>query len=565
MVAKNSQTDLTLASQQLPIDNLLKSLATLTDQDAIEAKLYEDCEQLPDQIIPDSNHYYDMLNHQLYRYILKHYKHKEDNLCIWRYIKNLPLDQLDYQQRTTPVLKMLDHLIRVYFYSGPLDDLSCIFIPIDNQYLIKKYLDWIKSYFYNANYPTSLLWLYALDSSVEGLLPDEIIYLGRRQEQNAPDIILPDFSDNDTVLFKRFSDKPNHYIMLQGDSANYEFTKIFNFLQKEYKDRCLSRSIRYDDETEPNHLEGWEKFEDVLRFGVSDKGENGCVSFSDMRASTEFLNTYGKNTYLNKIQQPFFAQTKLISRRYKGRIDKFMGDNVMCVFLSQNMPGKERADREMATILNNLFSLFSLCRILYTILTEQGFGDSNLGLRSGITYGSQILRSNLGNEIVRDFTVTGETVNLSARLEHISVQELKIHSKAYFEQSIERFPKIRDLMSLKESLKNLNPETTRIIREFTLYQNILSNLGRLEDVKFDIRFNQTFYRKLRAHLLNRGYHLLNKDVADIYGYEEFEIEGFTLKFYFSYYNPKGFSSFEKMWILPLEIELLQGLDIEKIE
>ena len=73
-----------------------------------------------------------------------------------------------------------------------------------------------------------------------------------------------------------------------------------------------------------------------------------------------------------------------------------------------------------------------------------------------------------------------------------------------------------------------------------------------------------FYRKLRTHLLNRGYHLLNKDMAGIYGYEEFDIEGFTLKFYFSYYNPKGFSTFEKMWILPLEIDVLQGLNIENI-
>ncbi len=555
-----------LAAQESVLTKLISSLEDTKGQESIERQLADTFMSVTDPVTPNSNGYYSVLNCHLYQNILKHYKHQEEGICLWRYIKNLPADQLNtHYGETNSELKMLDHLIRIYFYSDPLDDLTCLFIPVSDGTLIRKYLDWIKNYFYDVNYPTSLLWLYALDSSLASLFPDEIIYLGKRLPGEAEDIIIPDFDYQDTVILKRYSEKPGHYVQLYGENANSEFRQIFTFLGQEYKDRCLSRSGKQEEDVEEaKYDQEWEKFEDVLRFGVSDKTENGCISFSDLRSSTEFLNTYGKNVYLNQIQQPFFENTKLISKKYKGRIDKFMGDNVMCVFLNGNMDATTRKERETEAILNNLFALFSLCRILYTIILEQDFTASNLGLRSGVTYGKHILRSNLGNELVRDFTVTGETVNLAARLEHISIQELIIHNQNYFENSIERFPQIRELLSIDANQKNLNPESTIIVQDFTLYQNILSNLQRLEKVKFDIRFNQEFYLQLKDHLINKGYQFLNPDTARMYGFEKFNIEGHHLTFYFSYYNPKGFNQFEKIWILPLDIEVLTTLDIEKI-
>ena len=97
-----------------------------------------------------------------------------------------------------------------------------------------------------------------------------------------------------------------------------------------------------------------------------------------------------------------------------------------------------------------------------------------------------------------------------------------------------------------------------------MYQNVVSNLETLEQIKFDIRFNQAFYERLRAHLLEKGYEFLNPDTASLYGYEQFSVEGFDLRFYFSYYNPKGFSQYEKIWILPLEPDILINLDIDQI-
>jgi len=556
---------LKLSSQRDSIAKCITSLETITEQETIEKILTETFKIAPHNIIPDTNTYYSIANYHLYRYTLKHYKHKENNVCFWRFIKHLSYDQLNYQNEQNPELKTLDHLVRVYYYSDPLDDLTCVFTPVEDPTLIAEYLDWIKSYFYDANYPTSLLWLYALDSSLASLFPKELIYLGRRKQHEDENIMIPDFHYKDTILIKRFSSNLEHFSVLEGESANNEFRQIFTFLQQEFRDRCLSRSGKQDEYPDKSaYKKEWEKFRDVLTFGVSDKHEKGCISFSDLRRSTNFLMTYGKNVFLHKIQQPFFEKTKFITKRYNGRIDKFMGDNVMCVFLNSNMSGRSYEEREEEAILNSFFALFDLTKVLYELTVEQGFETSSLGLRSGVTYGDQVLRSNLGNEIVRDFTVTGGTVNLAARLEHTSIRELAHHNRTYFERARERFPKISEIISISGNYENLNPETKTIIRDFTLYQNICSNLEKLEKVKYDIRLNQPFYLKLRDYFKNNGYEVVNSDTSEMYGYEEYHIEGCTLQFYFSYYNPKGFQQYEKIWILPLEVDTLQHLDIEKI-
>jgi len=558
-------TEQPLSSQHNILKNLITTLNKQSNQDLIEQILVDTFKQAPDPIIPNITNYYTRLNSQLHRYVLKCYKHGEEDICLWRYIKNLSNEQLNYQDNCHPEIELLDYLMRVYFFSDPLDDLTCIFIPINNSNLIKNYLQWIKSYFYDANYPTSLLWLYALDSSLASLFPDEIIYLGKRLESDEVDIMLPDFGYPDAVLLKRFTHDPKHFIELSGEQANSEFQQIFSFLRREYKDRCLSRAGDQPQGLDRDvYQQEWETFEKVLRFGVSDKSENGCISFSDMRSSTSFLNVYGKIIYLNKIQQPFFERTQLISQKYGGRIDKFMGDNVMCVFLNNNMTGKTEADQELQAILNNFFALFQLCKMLHEIMIEHNFYTSSLGLRSGVTYGSQIIRSNLGNELVRDFTVTGESVNLAARLEHISIRELLLHNEVYFAKVIERFPRIRDLITVSDNYDNLNPQTKKIVQDFTVYQNIRSNLEKLDNVKFDIRLNHEFYSRLRQHLINKGYIIQNSESAEIYGYESFIVNGLPLNFYKSYYNPKGFSRYETIWIVPFDEIILENLDIETI-
>jgi class 3 adenylate cyclase len=550
------------ASLREPLAACMESLASLTDPDQFEAVIQGAFNQLPAEIDTPADTFPSVLAGELFRFIQRQYQGGNGRICLWRFIKRLPPAQLSPDFPARPEEEILDALFRVFLYSHPLDDLTCLFIPVKEPETIPHCMDWIRRYYYHASYPTSLLWLYALDSSLSALFPDEMIYIGDRAEDSPGQIFRPDFNGRENVLLKRYSDAPGHFVALRDKVAEDEFRQIFTFLEREFRDRCLSRSIHRRTRDSEEELREWEKFAGVLKFGVSDRHESGCVSFSDMRSSTEFLNLHGKEFYLNHIQQPFFEQTQLVSRRYRGRIDKFMGDNVMCVFLNRALSGE--AERGDAAARHNFFAIVELCRILNALIAQGDITGTRLGLRSGVTYGDQVLRSNLGNDFVRDFTVTGETVNLAARLEHISIHELKLHNQMYFRRTLDRFPEIRQLLSVTPDREGLNAETRRVIRDFTLFQNITSNLDLLERVRFDIRMNTDFYERIRRHLLRGGYALQNPQSAEMHGYERFQGQGFTLSFYALYYNPKGFAGFEKIWILPLDPGLLAALDPERL-
>jgi class 3 adenylate cyclase len=546
------------------IQNLINDLSKITDQSTIEEKLKTEIPKLSAFIDLDESNYYSTLNYHLYRNIFKAYSENEKNVCMWRFTKKLSKDQLSLDFKDNPNLQLLDSLTKVYFYSDPLDDLTCIFIPINESDLIQNYLNWIKNYFYDANYPTSLLWFYALDSSVASFFPDEIVFIGRRIEQNHDNILIPDFNHSDSILLKRHSSNLDDFTYLKGKFANLEFRNIFNNLSDEYDDRCLSHSgKKSENDTEDEYNKSWKKFTEVLQFGVSDRYEHGSISFSDLRNSTVFLNKYGKNVFRNNIQQPFFQRTQIVSKKFSGRIDKFMGDNIMCSFL-QIDEGISHKSSEQETVINNFKAVFELNKVLLDLLKESDLLNSELGLRSGVSYGREILRSNLGNEIVRDFTVTGETVNFAARLEHFSINDLKLNNMEFFKTAINRYPQISEVSSVLKSLKNFNPETRKIIQDYVLYQNITSNLEKLEDTRFDIRFNQDYYSMLKEYILKKGYKLTNPETCNLYGFDEYDISGFRFRFYFSYFHAKGFNAFEKVYILPISIDLLQSIDIDKV-
>lgn len=409
-----------------------------------------------------------------------------------------------------------------------------------------------------------MLWFYALDSSVATFFPDEIVFIGKRLPEEHENILFPDLNYSDSVLLKRYSSGKDDFIVLNGKDANSEFKTLFKNLTDEYKDRCLSHSSKKsEDSSEEDYNKSWKKFTDVLQFGVSDTYEHGSISFSDLRNSTVFLNKYGKNVFRNEIQQPFFKRTKLVSQKFNGRIDKFMGDNVMCSFLkSESSSDREKSDRE--TVINNFRAIFQLNQVLLDLLKDANLLNSELGLRSGVSYGKEILRSNLGNELVRDFTVTGETVNFAARLEHFSINDLKLNNQEYFKTAISRFHEISEVSSVLKSLNNFNPETKRVIQDYVLYQNITSNLEKLEETRFDIRFNQEFYDLLREYFLLKEIKQLNEETSRLYGFDEYELGGYKFKFYFSHFHAKGFNKFEKVYILPLSTEMLTNLDIATV-
>ena len=113
---QDNHPNLKLSSQRDNIQQLMSSLERTRGQEKIEKILYRTFKSAPENIIPNSNEYYAVLNYHLYRYILKHYKHKKDTICLWRYIKNLSDGQLNFNSQSNPELQMMDSLVRIYLF-----------------------------------------------------------------------------------------------------------------------------------------------------------------------------------------------------------------------------------------------------------------------------------------------------------------------------------------------------------------------------------------------------------------------------------------------------------------
>ena len=131
---------------------------------------------------------------------------------------------------------------------------------------------------------------------------------------------------------------------------------------------------------------------------------------------------------IHALLNEFFGVTDALVRRFGGSIDKHIGDSVMAVFgatiAHDNDP--ERAVRAALDIHSAVAKL----------------GNESTGairIHAGIASG-EVVASNVGSDDHEEFTVTGETVNLAARL-----QDLAHPGETLISESVHR--QVGDLIS----------------------------------------------------------------------------------------------------------------------
>ena len=139
---------------------------------------------------------------------------------------------------------------------------------------------------------------------------------------------------------------------------------------------------------------------------VAPAGEHRQVSvlFADIAGFTRLTNELGAedvHTLLNR----YFEAVDAILLSYGGSVDKHIGDNVMAVFGAPIAHGDDpfRAVRAALDIHERVSSL----------LDQKG---RPLQVHIGIANG-QVVASGMGSDTHREYTVTGDSVNLAARLQ----------------------------------------------------------------------------------------------------------------------------------------------------
>lgn len=135
--------------------------------------------------------------------------------------------------------------------------------------------------------------------------------------------------------------------------------------------------------------------------GIRLGGERSTVTvlFSDIRGFTAFSEKVEPETVVQVLNECLSHQTRIV-KKYGGDIDKFVGDELVAVFLGDDM-----VDRAVRCALE----------IQRSVAGKTTPGGSRIQCGIGINTGTVVMGA-MGSEERMDFTVIGDTVNIGARL-----------------------------------------------------------------------------------------------------------------------------------------------------
>ena len=148
--------------------------------------------------------------------------------------------------------------------------------------------------------------------------------------------------------------------------------------------------------------------EDVMMVG---ERKDVTILFSDIRGYTTITEKLDATEVVALLNQYFETMVEAVFR-YEGTLDKFIGDALMAVF-GAPLPLKEHAWMAIETALEMRWRLrdFNASRPL----------ENNFKIGIGISSG-EVVSGNIGSEKRMDYTVIGDAVNLSSRLEELTKQ-----------------------------------------------------------------------------------------------------------------------------------------------
>jgi len=158
---------------------------------------------------------------------------------------------------------------------------------------------------------------------------------------------------------------------------------------------------------------------------------NATVFFADIRGYTSFSESREPEAIV-EILNEYFSEAVENVIRYKGYIDKFIGDCIMAVWGVPMLPDKEDAVNAVLCALSIQEMIRSSKRKFFRNVA------SRLRVGIGINTGP-LVAGNLGSMQRMDYSVIGDTVNLAARLEGVAGADEVIISQSTRNQLGDKF------------------------------------------------------------------------------------------------------------------------------
>jgi adenylate cyclase len=156
-------------------------------------------------------------------------------------------------------------------------------------------------------------------------------------------------------------------------------------------------------------------------------GESRQVTtlFADIRGFTSYAQTHSPTRVVEILNLVFKELTEVIFR-WRGTFDKYLGDSIMAIY-GAPVSYQDDALRAIRTALD-MQAAFNALRERWTDEKERG-----LGLGIGMNTGEAVV-GNIGTELLMDYTVVGDTVNIAQRLEELAQGGQTLLTEATYEQ-----------------------------------------------------------------------------------------------------------------------------------
>jgi adenylate cyclase len=190
-------------------------------------------------------------------------------------------------------------------------------------------------------------------------------------------------------------------MLLAALSATFITTEI----KKRYKVSLDSKRERDDIERIFDQQVSKEVADLLLKDGFSSRRDFVSILFLDIRNYSTFAETKSPEDVIN-FQNTFFSPILRIINQFNGITNQIMGDGLMATF-GAPAPNKEHAQQAYEAALSILESVNKLVDKKVIPFTRIG-----IGIHSG-----EVVMGNIGNELRKQFSISGTTVVLAARIE----------------------------------------------------------------------------------------------------------------------------------------------------